>query len=367
MQRTRSASETEGASTVRRWWPSFRLLVSGALLGLVVSRLDLARAAEILLSAHISLLALAVLVGYAGRFGAAFRWWIFLRAMKTRVPYRGVVRLSFIGMFLQLLPAGAVASEVARVYGMKRTTSDLAGSFASVLVDRMFGLGALILVGLVGLAFAPPGVPPVLSDLAWIGFVVLLTAGYAMMNHTARRVLDGLLSRIRLGQVRDRLGKVHVRLDQMRSSPALMGWSVVAAVANTAFRILPAWFVALALSVDASLPHLFIIIPLIYLAAQIPISVGGLGVREVGWVALLRVIGVPASDAIVMSLLLAAMSFVVSLPGAWLYVRHGLGVPEREVPTGNAPNGASAGVAGASREDAPHQSPDVSSRASRRA
>ena len=58
---------------------------------------------------------------------------------------------------------------------------------------------------------------------------------------------------------------------------------------------------------------------------------------------LLRLVDVPASDAIVMSLLLAAMTYVVSLPGAWFYVRHGLGVPEGEV------------------------SPDVNSRASRRA
>lgn len=355
-----NADPSGSASTSGRWWPLLRLVVSGTLLGLILHRLDLARAAEILSSAHILLLLLAVMVGYAGRFAAAFRWWIFLRAMKTSVPYRGVVRLSFIGMFLQMMPAGAVASEAARVYGMNRTTSDLAGSFASVLVDRIFGLGALILVGLVGLAFAPPGVPPLLGDLAWVGFVVVLAGGYTMMNPVARKLLDAFLSRIGFEPVRTRLQKVFIRLDQMRSSPALMGWSVVAALANTAFRILPAWFVAMALSIDASLPHLFIIIPLVYLAAQIPISVGGLGVREVGWVALLRVIDVPASDAILMSLVLAAMSFVVSLPGAWLYTRHGLGVPEGEASIGSVPDGASAGIA-------PHPSPDVSSRASRQA
>jgi len=353
MRLPRRATESGPTTRDGRWWPLLRLLVSGVLLGIVVSRLDLARAAEILVSARVPLLILAVLVGYTGRFAAAFRWWIFLRAMQTRVPYRGVVRLSFIGMFLQMMPAGAVASEVARVYGMNRTTSDLAGSFASVLVDRIFGLGALILVGLVGLAFAPPGVPPLLSDLAWLGFAVVLAGGYVVMNPVARRILDELLTRIRLEPVRIRLNKVYIRLDQMRSNSALMGWSVVAALANTAFRIVPAWFVAMALSIDVSLPQLFVIIPLIYLAAQIPISVGGLGVREVGWVALLRVVDVPAPDAIVMSLLLAALSFVVSLPGAWLYVRHGLGVPEGEPSTGTVPDLSS--------------DVDVSPRASRRA
>lgn len=351
MQRMRSANESTSAATSRAKWPLVRLLVSAVLLGLIVAQLDPARAVEILASAHVLVLVLALLVGYAGRFTAAFRWWILLRAMNTHVPYVGVVRLSFIGMFMHFVPAGSIASEVARVYGINRTTSDLAGSFASVLVDRLFGLGALVLVGLLGLAFAPPGVPPILSDLAWLGFGGVFATGYVMMNPAARRILDRLLSGIRLEPVRSRLSKVYSRLDQMRSSSALMGWSVIASLVNTGFRILPTWLVAMALSIDVSLMHLFIIIPLIYLAAQIPISVGGLGVQEVGWVALLRVVGVPTSDAVLMSLVLAAMIFVVSLPGAWLYIRHGLDVPEGE--------GATASV--------PDPSPDVRSRAARRA
>lgn len=327
-------------TAAERWWPRLRLLVSLALLGLVVSRLDLARAAEILSSAHLLLLLLAVLVGLAGRFFAAFRWWILLLAMNTHVSYGNVLRLSFIGMFLHFLPAGSVASEVARVYGLSRTTSDLAGSFTSVLVDRLFGLGALIVVALVGLAVAPPGVPPILSELAWIGFAVILAAAYMTMNATARRILGRSLSAIRLDAIRIRLEKVYIRLDEMRSSSSLMGWSAIAALVNTGFRIAPAWCVAMALGIDVSLTQLFIIIPLIYLAAQIPISLGGLGVREVGWVALLRVIEVPASDAIVMSLVLATKIFIVSLPGAWLYVRHGLGAPEADVSATDVPTGA---------------------------
>lgn len=335
---TGEGPESRPTSAARRWWPTIRLLVSVALLAFVISRLDLGRAAEILSTARVELIGLAVLVGLAGRFFAALRWYILLRALESDIPYRGVLRLSFIGMFLHFLPAGSLASEVARVYGLNRTTSDLAGSLASVLVDRMLGLAALVTVALVGLAFAPPGVPPLLSDLAWVGFVLVTAAGFLIVNRTARRALDRLFARVGLEATRRRLSTFNTRIDVMRSRPAHMGWSVVAALVSTAFRILPAWLVAIALGIDVSLLQLFIIIPLIYLAAQVPISVGGLGVREVGWVALLRLIEVPAADAIVMSLLLATLIFVVSLPGAWLYARHGLEAPGPGTPDAGPPD-----------------------------
>ena len=319
----------ERRSALLRWWPHLRLLISLGLLALILSQIDLARVALVLDRTHVEFLALAVGVFYLGRFFAAFRWLILIRAMDARAPYLGLVRLTFIGMFLQFLPAGMVALEASRVDGLRRETDDLAGSVASVLAERAFGFFALLFVALVGLSLAPPGVPPGLASLAGFGMAAAAAASIAVMSTRARRVLDGGLRVIGLDFIRRRLDKLYIRLDTMRSHPGLLAWSMVAALFNTAFRIVPAYLVAMALGVDVTLLQLLIIVPIIVLAQQIPISVAGLGVREVGWVALLGLIGVPASDAILLSLLLVGIIFVTSLPGAWMYARHGLEAPRR--------------------------------------
>lgn len=319
----------ERRSALSRWWPHFRLLISLGLLALVLSQIDLARVAVVLDGARLEFLALAVVVYCAGRFFAALRWYILIRAMDSDAPYLGLVRLTFIGMFLHFLPAGTLALEASRVDGLRRETSDLAGSVASVLAERVFGLFALIVVALVGTSLAPPGVPPSLARFAGFGMALAAVASIAVMSPRPRRMLDRALGAVGLDSVRKRLQTLYVRLDTMRGNPALLAWSMVAALFNTSFRILPAYFVALALAVQVSLVQLFIIVPIIVFAQQIPISVGGLGVREVGWVALLGVIGVPASDAVVLSLLLVGIILVASLPGAWLYARHGLESPGR--------------------------------------
>lgn len=311
----------------RRWWPAVRLVVSAALLAIVFARVDLGSGLERMRRADAGLIVLTLAIGILGRFFAGFRWYLLLRAMGRHVSYLSLVRLTFIGMFLSFLPAGSLAVEIGRIYGLERETDDLAASFASVLVERVLGFAALVLLALTGLALAPPGVPPLLGRLAWVGFALVAAGSIAAMSVSARRLLGRLLSGVGLAPVAVRLDKVYDRLDRMKGEPALFAWSVVAAILNTAFRILPAFLLALALGIDVTIVQLTIIVPIIVFASQVPISVGGLGVREVGFVALLGVIGVPATEAVALSLLLVATILLVSLPGAWFYARYGLSAP----------------------------------------
>ena len=55
--------------------------------------------------------------------------------------------------------------------------------------------------------------------------------------------------------------------------------------------------------------------PLVLIATAPPISVGGFGVREGSFVALLADAGVSAADATLLSLLSAAVMVLASLPG----------------------------------------------------
>ena len=184
----------ERRNALSRWWPRLRLLISLGLLALVLSQIDLARVAVVLQGARLELIAVAVAVYGAGRFFAALRWYILIRAMNADAPYLGLVRLTFIGMFLHFLPAGAVAVEASRIDGLRRETSDLAGSVASVLAERVFGFFALIIVALAGLILAPPGVPPGLARFAgfgmavaaWICNLMLVRTFFAMASFLAR-------------------------------------------------------------------------------------------------------------------------------------------------------------------------------------
>jgi hypothetical protein len=59
------------------------------------------------------------------------------------------------------------------------------------------------------------------------------------------------------------------------------------------------------------------------LITALPISIGGWGVRETAIIAMLGLVGVPTSAALLLSIQLGLLSIAISLPGGilWLLVR----------------------------------------------
>jgi uncharacterized membrane protein YbhN (UPF0104 family) len=306
------------------WRNWLRIAISVILLAVVASQIDLSKTGQLLASARPDLTALAALVALAGRFFAAFRWYLLLHGKNAAVTYPRILRLTFVSNFLGFFLPGSIGVEVTRVYGLSRTTADLALSFSSVVVERALGMIALAAMALVGLALAPPGIPPNFSVLAWLGFGLGLAGSAAIMNPVLRRWFDWPLSPKLMHPIRKRLHKFYACLDDYKAQPVLMFWSIMAAGMATLFRIVPAILCAWALDVDVTFVHLLIFIPIRAFWSQIPISIGGLGLNELGFIVLFGMVGASADQAVSFSLLLYAVTVATSLPGAWFYARGGL-------------------------------------------
>ena len=70
---------------------------------------------------------------------------------------------------------------------------------------------------------------------------------------------------------------------------------------------------------------LFLVItPIAILIGLAPISIAGLGVQEAVYVYLLGLVGMAPEMALPLALLIRVMQLVVTLPGAWFYVRRGI-------------------------------------------
>jgi glycosyltransferase 2 family protein len=80
------------------------------------------------------------------------------------------------------------------------------------------------------------------------------------------------------------------------------------------------WALAETLGLDLDPALIAVVVPLVLIATALPISVGGFGVREGSFVALLADAGVSAADATLLSLLSAAVMVLASLPGGLVLV-----------------------------------------------
>jgi hypothetical protein len=75
------------------------------------------------------------------------------------------------------------------------------------------------------------------------------------------------------------------------------------------------WLVARSIGLRIPFSVLATTLPLVFIISALPISIGGLGVREASYVALLGRAGVTATDAALLSVLFGLSFMVATLPG----------------------------------------------------
>jgi uncharacterized protein (TIRG00374 family) len=230
----------------------------------------------------------------------------------------------FVSDFVGYLMPGNLGVELLRVYGLARTTADTALAATSVLVERILAFFALLALVMAGLAFRPPQLPLEIMYTAWLGFVLLILAIVALMVPQLRRASLLLLPGARLARVRSVIQRIFLTLDDYKRQPWLMLYSFGLAVCFQLLRCVVAAVGAAALGVHLPFVFFVVIIPVIVLLAMLPISIAGLGVREAGYVYFFGLVGMPPEVAFSLALTIQVCVLLLTLPGAWLYMRRGV-------------------------------------------
>lgn len=297
-----------------------RALVSLALLSWLVSRMDLGGVLEVLgrVRPAIFLVLLATLV--VERLYGAWRWHYLLRHTGSSIPLGAVTRINFVSTFFGIFLPAAVGVEAFRIYGLSRETSDLGLSFSSVLVDRILGLITLALLVLIGLTVAPEGITSAVAPWAWAALITLIGFSAGLAHPPSRERVHRMLPRALVDRVRDRLRSLYACFDLFREKPGVIAWALVLAMGLQVFRIGIAVAAALAIGLEVPLLYFLAFVPIINFLGMIPVSLGGLGVREAAFVFFFGTVGVGSEAAFTMSILIYVAAILSALPGAWYWM-----------------------------------------------
>lgn len=302
--------------------------MSVGLLALVLSQLDVSRLGATLDEGHWELFVAAVAALVLAFAIGAVRWHAFLTASGVPASVGDAERAYFAGVFTTSFLPGSVGGDVARVLlvGGPGTTSRSAGT---VYFDRVTILGAAVILAWVGVypSRAPGSLITALGlATAAVAVVIALTALLAGGASRLARHVPGSLRAVG----REAL----VALRRSSSPRLLLGPTLGLGLLYEALTILCAWLVARSIDVDVSFWLLAVIAPPVLILSAVPVSIGGLGVREAAYAVFLGRVGVDVTDAALLSLLTGAALLLASLPGALTLVRRqdGAGGPTEGAP-----------------------------------
>ena len=132
------------------------------------------------------------------------------------------------------------------------------------------------------------------------------------------RWLDEVSQRHHSGRIGRFLVETALLVHQYRCHGPLLFNALVMTVVLQSLVISAYIMLALGTGLDLPVITFFALIPIVVLASNLPISLGGLGVREGVLVALLVVVGVDEQQAISLSLLYLFINWIATLPGGYV-------------------------------------------------
>jgi uncharacterized membrane protein YbhN (UPF0104 family) len=293
-----------------------RLLVGIAVLGVILARVDLG-ATTVRPSPRL-LVAVAVATGLLllSQSVAALRWKIVLG--DPLLPWRYLARLYIIGSFFGLFLPTSVGGDAVRAAAAARTSQHAGRVMASVLIDRGLGVMAVLAYAALGLLVAPDVVTR--SDGSAVRWHAPSLAGAVLAFAVAAL---GLLLLRRSAMVSALWHQGMTALRDLARSPSRLGEALVLAMICQGLMVL-LWY-ALARGVHLPIPPLTFLwaVPAVTLAALLPVSFSGLGVREAIWLIVLSSSAIPRADIVAFSLLYFVCNILVGFTGGALFVTLG--------------------------------------------
>jgi uncharacterized protein (TIRG00374 family) len=238
---------------------------------------------------------------------AAGRWFLLLRVQDVELPLWRVGALFMLGIFFNLFMPGGTGGDVLKVYFLLKEIpkNKAAKGLLAVLMDRLIGLLALIMVSsvIIVIQYQWLQTTPVSRSLTWV-LMLILVASLAGIVFSFVISGFGLAHKLPVKMpMRDQLIDVSKAYNAYAKA-----WPASLACLVGSFGVHLSMFMlfvcaARALNVNISTGALLTVMPIILTISAMPISVGGAGVREGLFAALLGPLcGVSQAEAVTLSL-----------------------------------------------------------------
>jgi uncharacterized protein (TIRG00374 family) len=290
-----------------------RLLVTIALLALVATQIDWNELRDALgegswwwFGASVGTVAIALAIG-------AFRWHVLLQAVGVNASPLESARAYGIGAFSNTFLPTSFGGDAVRAWLVGQPQRQFLPAAASVVLDRLSAVVCFFVVAWACIVASPGSVPrELVGGLGIVSAAVLGAAALLVLAHRFRRSLSRALSAGGIARLREARAAAGSMLER-RTVLAIVALS---GVAYQLLVVLATWFVTRALNLDLSFAIVAVASLLVLLLTLVPISIGGFGLREGGFVVLLDTAGIGAAQATLVSLLAVAAFALASLPGA---------------------------------------------------
>lgn len=281
-----------------------KFAVTAAALYFVIRKIEVTQVIALYRQANFLLLFLALIAFALSKLVSAYRLNMYFAAIDLKLKEKTNLQLYLLGMFYNLFLPGGIGGDGYKIYILqKEYNSGTKKILAAVLADRISGMVALLVLALLGMTFLdPPGnsqfavrsfqVPIVNCHLSTVNLSFLLIPFVFLVYYLFIRYIYPYFLKINL---------------------ITFGYGFIVQL----LQVLCAWLLLLALGEKEHHLAYLVIFLVSSVVAVLPISVGGVGVRELTFLYGSQLMNVDMNVAVGISFLFYMITAVVSLAGIY--------------------------------------------------
>ncbi len=269
-----------------------KLALSGLAIYFVFTKIDLSQVWLVVKKSNVAWLIAALIVFNLSKFIGAHRFHLLMRQLGIEITSRFNLALYYVGMFYNLFLPGGIGGDGYKVYFLKKSSEARTRHLVSaVLLDRLSGAAMLAFLAL-GIAAFKPEI-----------FINWFSGSYAL-----NIVLFALSVPALVGVI-----MAFFKIFKPLVIP-LIGWSLGVQLV----QLVCVFCILMAYGVDSHFPLYFILFLVSSIAAMLPLSFGGVGLRELVFLYAATIFPIDQTAAVALALMFFVITAISSLCGAFI-------------------------------------------------
>jgi len=297
----------------------FKITISVTLLAMLLYMLDITRIVDSVREASWWAIPLALVLQLLLFSLANIRWWVLLNyyacgycPMTLFTPY-------LIGVFFNNVLPTTLGGSLFRMYYIYRDKHDAVIAATPIITERLLGFVAMIAVAAVIVLLLPREMAYVRVLANILPWLLLFAVAVLVLIGSRRtyRYVQAALTRWQRFRVVATMLRIVEAVHAYLAQPRLVGQVFAISVGLQVMAASVYYLLGLGLGATVPVLDYLVVVPLIFMAATLPVSIGGLGVREVTTVSLFVAAGMPVGQAGALAFLYLVVLLLSSVPGLY--------------------------------------------------
>lgn len=298
-----------------------RIAISILILFFLFRQVDIKALFELIKNSDKMLLFFVFIVYFGNYLLGIFRWEMLLKAVKIHLSMKRIIMSFSGGIFFSLFLPSTIGGDFIRSLDLAAHTKKPKEVVATVFLDRLSGYIGLTLLSLLAVVFGWRFVQDraVLLSVVIIA-LILCSILFVLFNSSIYSRVSKFLHTPNAGKIKEIIRNLHQEIHYFRHRKKIIIYNLIISIIIQSISPVAFYLTGLALGVKINIMYYFIFLPIIGAITLLPISIGGLGLRDATTIYFFAKACVSKDLAFAMSLLNFSFIIVYGAIGGLIYV-----------------------------------------------